>query len=228
MRVRDVAMEPYFQRYLDTRPLAPARGELFTRPDSTQPTERFFSSLTAEEQARILAWLLDVAQDVFAASGVQSSINVDPTIIASERGRNGFLRLAANAKSPVTFEFGEVPEDWTVESANRLFAQIRDHGHQSALDNYGKGVPDPVMLHDLQFDTIKISGAVTIGIDKGSEGKDRMETLYLDITNAGKQHVVQGVESQATFQWLKEVGFTTFQGYWFGIPMPAAGITHKH
>jgi len=54
MRLRGVRIEPYFQRYLDTRPLAPMRGELFTRPDAAVPTEQYFAQLTADEQAEIL------------------------------------------------------------------------------------------------------------------------------------------------------------------------------
>lgn len=228
MRLRDVPLEPYFQRYMDIRPLAPARGEMFTRPDTLEPTAQFFAALRTAEHVKILAWLLKVADEVFEASGVQSSINVDPSILATERGRNEFLRMAAATKHSVTFEFGEESQEWPVESANRLFAQIRDRGHESALDNFGKDDPDFDVLSTLQFDTIKVSGAATIGADRNPEAQERLEALFHAITDAGKQHVVQGVESQATYQWLREVGYTTFQGFWFSIPQPAAAITHKH
>ncbi len=228
MRMRDVPLEPYFQRYMDSRPLAPARGEMFTRPDTLQPTAEFFAALKTAEHVKILAWLLKVADEVFEASGVQSSINVDPAILSTERGRNEFLRMASSTKNPVTFEFGPEAQEWPFEAANRLFAQIRDRGHESALDNFGKDEPDHDMLHALQFDTIKIAGAASAAIDWSAEAQERMEALFHAITDAGKQHVVQGVESQSAFRWLQEVGFSTFQGFWFSIPQPASAITHKH
>ena len=228
MRLRGVRLEPYFQRYLDTRPLAPVRGELFTRPDLAAPTEQFFADLNTDEQAEILDWLLDIAAAIHSGSGIESSINVAPAIVATERGRNDFLYLAASAVTPITFEFSDLPPDWTDDEANRLFTHIRERGHQSALDNFGKGDLDIAAMNRLNFDTIKISGGVTFGFDRDIESQNRLERIYRAITDAGKQHVVQGVEAQSAFEWLKRVGYTTFQGYWFGIPTPAAALAHRN
>lgn len=219
-----VRIEPYFQRYMDTRPLAPARGELYTRPDDSVPTEKFFSVLTADEQAEILDWLLEVAAAIHATTGIESSINVDPSIVATQRGINDFLYLAASTPVRTTFEFSELPAGLSDVEANRLFTHIRERGHESALDNFGKGDPDLEALRNLQFDTIKISGAITIGADRDSESQERLARMYRAITDAGKQHVVQGVEAQAAFEWLRGVGYTTFQGYWFGVPAPAINL----
>lgn len=228
MRLRDVRIEPYFQRYMDTRPLAPARGELFTRPDSSASTEQYFSELDVDEQAEVLDWLLEIAESIHATRGIQSSINVAPAIVTTERGRNDFLYLAASTQTPVTFEFSELPSDWSEVEANRLFTHIRERGHQSALDNFGKGDIDLSLLGKLQFDTIKIAGGVTVGFDRGNESQDRLERIYRAITDAGMQHVVQGVEAQSAFEWLKRVGYTTFQGYWFSIPEPAVHLATLH
>lgn len=227
MRLRGVRIEPYFQRYMDTRPLAPARGELFTRPDAAVPTEQFFAQLTADEQAEILDWLLEVAAHIHIVSGVESSINVDPSIVASPRGRADFLYLVASSEPRVTFEFSELPADWSVADCNKLFNQIRERGHESALDNFGKGDPDLESLQELAFDTIKIAGGVTVGVDRDTERQQTLERIFQAITNAGKQHVVQGVEAQAAFEWLKRIGYTTFQGYWFGVPVPAVQLAQK-
>lgn len=219
MRLRGVQIEPYFQRYMDTRPLAQARGELFTRPDSSSSTQQYFAELNADEHAEVLDWLLDIAESIHTASGIESSINVAPAIVSTERGRNDFLYLAASTSVPVTFEFHELPPDWSDAEANRLFTHIRERGHQSALDNFG--VADLAVLSRLNYDVIKIAGDVTGGFDRGSESQERLEHIYRAITDAGKQHVVQGVEAQSAFEWLKQVGYTTFQGYWFDVPTPA-------
>lgn len=228
MRLRDVRIEPYFQRYMDTRPLAPSRGELFTRPDSSASTEQYFAGLDVDEQAEVLDWLLDIAESIHATSGLESSINVAPVLVNTERGRNDFLYLAASTRTPITFEFSELPADWSEVEANRLFTHIRERGHQSALDNYGKGDIDLSMLGKFQFDTIKIAGGVTVGFDRGTESQDRLERIYRAIADAGMQHVVQGVEAQSAFEWLKRVGYTTFQGYWFSIPEPAIHLATQH
>ena len=225
LRLRDVQVDPYFQRYFDTRPLAPVRGELFSRPDTEQPTEQFFAALESREHLQVLSWLLEVAEHVFTSTGMRSSINVDAAIVGTQRGRNEFLRAAGLAACPVTFEFAEVPDGWSAEEMNRLLLQIREREHESALDGFGRvgiGLTD---LRDYRFDTVKIAGAVTIEIDRGLEFQERMERIHDTIIDAGMQHVVQGVESQANFQWLQEVGFTTFQGYWFSIPAPAEGVS---
>jgi len=226
MQLRGVRIEPYFQRYTDTRPLATARGELFTRPDSSSSTERYFAGLNTDEHAEVLDWLLEIASLIHAGSGIESSINVAPAIVSTERGRNDFLYLAASTQVPVTFEFNELPPDWSDAEANRLFTHIRERGHQSALDNFGRGELDLGILSRLNYDTIKIAGGVTVGFDRGTESQDRLERIYRAITDAGKQHVVQGVEAQSAFEWLKRVGYTTFQGYWFSIPSPAIGLAH--
>ena len=225
LRLRDVQIDPYFQRYFDTRPLAPVRGELFSRPDTEQPTEQFFAALEPSEHLQVLSWLLEVAAQVFESTGMRSSINVDATIVSTHRGRSEFLRAAGLAMCPVTFEFGEVPDGWTAEEMNRLLVQIREREHESALDGFGRGPLDLADLRDYRFDTVKIAGAVTVALDRGLEFQERMEGIHDAIVDAGMQHVVQGVESQSTFQWLQEVGFTTFQGYWFSIPAPAESVT---
>ena len=227
LRLRDVQVDPYFQRYFDTRPLAPVRGELFSRPDTRQPTEQFFAELRPDEHLQVLTWLLDAAAQLFDDIGMRSSINVDAAIMSTQRGRNEFLRAAGMAASPVTFEFAEMPEEWGVDDINRLLLQIREREHETALDNFGRGVIDIEQLGDLRYDTVKIAGAVTMELERGPEYQERMERLHDAITGAGMQHVVQGVESQSTFQWLQEVGFTTFQGYWFSIPAPAEGVVAR-
>jgi len=58
--------------------------------------------------------------------------------------------------------------------------------------------------------------------------QDRLERIYRAITDVGMQHVVQSVEAQSAFEWLKRVGYTTFQGYWFGIPEPAIHLAVAH
>ena len=224
LRLRDVQVDPYFQRYFDTRALAPVRGELFSRPDTPQPTEQFFSSLRPDEHLQVLSWLLDAAAQVFDTTGMRSSINVDAAIMSTQRGRNEFLRAAGLAACPVTFEFAEMPAEWEVDDVNRLLLQIRERDHETALDNFGRGVVDIDHLTALRYDTVKIAGAVTMLLERGPEHQERLERIHDAIVGAGMQHVVQGVESQSTFQWLQEVGFTTFQGYWFSIPAPVDAL----
>ena len=225
LRLRDVQVDPYFQRYFDTRPMAPVRGELFSRPDTEQPTEQFFAALESHEHLQVLAWLLEVAAHVFTSTGMRSSINVDAAIVSTPRTRNEFLRTAGLAACPVTFEFGEVPDGWTSEEMNRLLVQIREREHECALDGFGRGGIDLADLRNFRFDTVKIAGSVTVSLDRGLEFQEHMERIHETIVDAGMQPVVQGVESQANFQWLQEVGFTTFQGYWFSIPAPADGVS---
>ena len=226
MRLHGVQVEPYFQRYLDTRPLAPVRGELFTRPDTPASTEEFFADLDVDEQAEVLDWLLDVASSIHEASGIESSINVTPAIVNTERGRHDFLYLAASTQVPITFEFTELPPEWTDAEANRLLTHIRERGHTSALDNFVADEASLASLGRLQFDAIKIAGDVSSGFDD-EDSRTLFERTYQAITDAGVQHVVQGVEAQSSFAWLKDCGYTTFQGYWFGIPTPALQLTTR-
>lgn len=225
MRIGDVRIDAYFQPYHDTRPLAPTRGELFTRPDTSQPTEQFFASLQPERHLEVLHWLLEVAAEINDESGRKSSVNIDAGLLDADRSRNAFVRMASSARCPVTFEFSALPEGWSSDEANHLISELRFMGHAAAFDNFGRSEDDFEVLREVQFDTVKVAGSVTAPLERSNESRETLERIHAVVTAAGLQHVVQGVESQAAYHWLQDLGFTTFQGYWFSIPAPAGSST---
>jgi EAL domain-containing protein (putative c-di-GMP-specific phosphodiesterase class I) len=43
----------------------------------------------------------------------------------------------------------------------------------------------------------------------------------------GRHSVVEGIEDGATYQYLRDMGFTTFQGYHFHRPEPILGFLSR-
>jgi|GEM_PF-2162548 len=109
----------------------------------------------------------------------------------------------------------------------RNLRTLRDLGVQIALDDFGTGYSSLSVLRELPFDTLKIDKSFLDAAEAGSATNAtvarRLLASMIDLGHdLGKNVVVEGVETQAQADLLKELDCDIVQGYLFGRPAPAS------
>ena len=222
--VDGVVLIPYFQPYVCVTNLDDRQGELLSRPQAVRQAQEFFTDLDSESQFAILEWQVDLQRRIHEETGARVSINVHNRIVESEESRAWFLEIVGQASAPTTFEFTETYPMPPIAASNRLLRDIRALGHLSALDDFGTGLNGMSLLTDYDFDVIKIDRSLIYDLPGRAEKQKTLRLMLEMLRVLGKEHVVEGVETQEVMDILRELGYTTFQGYLLGEPTPVAGL----
>ena len=224
MAVNGVVLAPYFQAYRCLASPGTLCGELLTRPDVARRTEEFFSDLDVEGQFQILEWQVGIQHRMLDLLGARVAINVHNSMVEAEEGRARFLAIVERASAPTTFEFTETYPMPPIAASNRLLRDIRALGHKSALDDFGTGLNGMSLLTDYDFDVIKLDRSLVFDLPGRAEKQKTLRLVLEMLRVLGKEHVVEGVETQEVLDLLVDMGFSTFQGYLFGQPAPVASL----
>jgi EAL domain-containing protein (putative c-di-GMP-specific phosphodiesterase class I) len=173
----------------------------------------FFHQLTPPERFAIFEQQNQIADALFEQSGIRSSVNIDNGLVELQEFRNKVLASIRNSSAPTTYEFTEVYPMPPPELMNPVFRVLRDNGKRSALDDFGTGFNGMSLFFDFDFDVVKIDRSLIVDIDTRPAKLKVLGLIGQMIETLGKEHVVEGVETQSQSDRLHGCGFHTFQGY---------------
>ena len=101
-----------------------------------------------------------------------------------------------------------------------VIGDLRRHGFQVEMDDFGSGYSSLNMLSDMPFDILKMDMRFVKNIEE-SETDMRLVKLILDIARYLDVVVVaEGVETQGQLDLLQQGGCDLVQGYYFSRPLP--------
>ncbi len=180
----------------------------------------FFHQLEPIQRFAIFEHQNQLADRLFEATGIRSSVNVDNELVESQELRAKVLASIQRATAPTTYEFTEVHPMPPSELMNPIFRVLRDSGKLSALDDFGTGFNGMSLFVDFDFDVVKIDRSLIMDIDSRPAKLKVLSLIGQMIETLGKDHVVEGVETQAQMDRLRACGFHTFQGYLMHRPEP--------
>lgn len=138
----------------------------------------------------------------------------------SQDFRKEVLNSIQRATAPTIYEFTETYPMPPSELMNPIFKVLRDAGKRSALDDFGTGFNGMSLFVDFDFDIVKIDRSLIVDIDVRPVKLKVLNLISEMIEALGKQHVVEGVETQSQLDKLRACGFHTFQGYALHRPEP--------
>lgn len=203
--------------------------EILSRPRA--PADRghtnmasFFHQLTPEERLTIFEHQNLLADQLFDRSGIRSSVNIDNSLVEMPEFRSRVLAAIRSTAAPTTYEFTEVYPMPPPELMNPVFRVLRDNGKRSALDDFGTGFNGMSLFVDFDFDVVKIDRSLIVDIDSRPAKLKVLALIGEMIDTLGKEHVVEGVETQAQSDKLHGCGFHTFQGYLLHRPEAIEGF----
>jgi len=102
-----------------------------------------------------------------------------------------------------------------------ILAMLQSMGVRLSVDDFGTGYSSLTHLRELPIDEIKIDKSFVMGLT-GNDADAAIVRTVIDLGhNLGKQVCAEGVEDEATWNRLADLGCDLAQGYWIARPLPA-------
>ena len=120
------------------------------------------------------------------------------------------------------FEVTESTQIKDLESVNRVLSGLWKLGHHICLDDFGAGAAGYQYLRALDIDFVKIDGVYIRKAWTTEDGRTLLRSMADLCQELGLATIGEFVETAAQARFLRDVGVTYGQGYFFG--KPAVGI----
>ncbi|GAB2520327.1 putative bifunctional diguanylate cyclase/phosphodiesterase [Lysobacter humi (ex Lee et al. 2017)] len=103
-----------------------------------------------------------------------------------------------------------------------VLQRIRDLGVGISIDDFGTGYSCLAYFRNIPADELKIDRSFVTGLLTDPANGEIVRLIIELAHRFGLRVAAEGVEDDATFERLRELGCDSVQGYLFGRPMPAA------
>lgn len=131
------------------------------------------------------------------------------------------LHSSGVAASRLTLEITEDVLLENVDSAIEKMRLLKKTGIRFSIDDFGTGYSSLTYLKRLPIDEIKIDKSFVIDMLQDDSDAALAETI-VNLTHRLKlSSVAEGVETEAQYRYLKELGCDVYQGYLFSRPVSA-------
>lgn len=114
--------------------------------------------------------------------------------------------------------------DFIREQVDRFRAQ----GFQVWMDDFGSGYSSLDVLQSIKFDLLKFDMGFLRRLDNGDEGKIILTSMVKMATSLGVDTVCEGVETADQVRFLREIGCSKLQGYYFMKPAPPHQLIERY
>ena len=110
------------------------------------------------------------------------------------------------------------------ERALGVLGQLRELGVRVAIDDFGTGYSSLAYLKRLPVDQLKIDRSFTLNVCADRSDLAIVRSVIELGHQLDLQVVAEGVEDEASWQLLLDLGCDEAQGYFFSRPLPAAAL----
>ncbi|MCR5286307.1 MAG: GGDEF and EAL domain-containing protein [Treponema sp.] len=131
------------------------------------------------------------------------------------------------------------PEKLTIEITESIIGKDYDYmksqikrfqslGYKVWMDDFGSGYSSLEILHDFQFDLIKFDMKFMQEFNKSEKSKILLSGLMRTAINLGIDTICEGVENKKQVDFLKEIGCTKLQGFYYCKPIPLIEVFERY
>lgn len=114
-----------------------------------------------------------------------------------------------------------------IAAVNELMKNLHENGYKISMDDFGTGYSNLSSLASFDFDTIKLDK--NFCSDKEKEKERIILQFVVKLAKSLDINVLcEGVETKELVDFLKDIGCTLIQGYYFDKPMPAEDLKEKY
>ncbi|MCK5664025.1 MAG: EAL domain-containing protein, partial [Thiotrichaceae bacterium] len=180
-------------------------------------------------------WMLDAScrtlKNWIMDHSILSNITMAVNVSASQISTDSFVTfvLATLKKyniKPEQLEL-EITENTLMKDMDLVVGklkQLSSHGVHFAVDDFGMGYSSLSYLQTLPLNNLKIDRSFIATIQSADDKNSIITAIVAMAKELGLKIVAEGVENEAQFNYIKAIGCTTIQGYWYGRPMPAENL----
>jgi len=108
-----------------------------------------------------------------------------------------------------------------VESAITMMKQFRGLGIRLSIDDFGTGYSSLAYLRRFPINELKIDKSFIIDTPHDEEASNIVKSIVSLADHLNLKIVAEGVETMAHVEFLKTLGISTVQGYFYSKPLPA-------
>jgi EAL domain-containing protein (putative c-di-GMP-specific phosphodiesterase class I) len=161
------------------------------------------------------------------AGKFQVSVNVSPRQFGNRRLPeivDAILRRTG--VEPETIEL-EITESCLVNEPERFIVTLnalKELGVRLAIDDFGVGYSSMAYLKAFPVDRLKVDRTFVEGLATSEKDRSILRAIVSLGHNLGMRVLAEGVETAEQHYFLRDVGCDEVQGYFFGMPLPAAEI----
>ena len=184
---------------------------------------------------RIAEWVLETACTQAAAweragQSLRIGVNLSPSQFQSgDLASSVAQALARTGLDPTSLEL-EVTEDILLhdeQGALNTFLKIQALGVRIVFDDFGTGFASLSYLKKFPLDGLKIDRSFVLGLLANPADAAIVNSTIGLSKQLGLSVIAEGIENQATADFLVSMGCEEGQGYCFGRPMPAADFERQ-
>ncbi len=124
----------------------------------------------------------------------------------------------------LTLELTESVLVHDIDLAAAILVELKTLGVRLALDDFGTGYSSLSYLARLPFDILKVDKAFVAGLQRGQTEARLAAAVVALAQSLHLDTVVEGVETAWQLAMMREMGCTTFQGFLWSPPVPAAAF----
>ena len=136
--------------------------------------------------------------------------------------------LKESGLAPYRLEL-EVTESMLMEDTEGIAEQLRSLkalGVSVAMDDFGTGYSSLAYLWQFGFDKLKIDRSFVSALEKDEHrARQILSTIIMLAHQLGMKVTAEGIETMRQAEILRGLACDQFQGYLFGRPAPASGVT---
>lgn len=120
----------------------------------------------------------------------------------------------------ITVEITESIMGRDFEFMKEQVERFRELGFPVWMDDFGSGYSSLDVLQSIKFDLIKFDMSFMTRLEAGKEGRILLTELMRMATSLGLDTVCEGVETGSQVRFLREIGCSKLQGYYYSKPVP--------
>jgi EAL domain-containing protein (putative c-di-GMP-specific phosphodiesterase class I) len=176
----------------------------------------------AIELATALGFATVTATSAEGSAGTRLNINFLPNAVYEPAA---CIRLTLDAArrtgfplDRITFEIVEQEELSQEQHLQRIITEYKRHGFQVALDDFATGYSGLSRLAALRPDIVKLDRVMIQDIDRDPMRRAIVAAVVALCREIGVKPVIEGVETAAEVQTLREIGVRFMQGFYFAKP----------
>jgi EAL domain-containing protein (putative c-di-GMP-specific phosphodiesterase class I) len=121
----------------------------------------------------------------------------------------------------ITIEITESVVMSDIDDAVEKMNQLKAHGISFAIDDFGTGHSSLAYLKRLPIDVLKIDRSFVQDVVDDCDNRAIVDSILSMASHLGLKIVVEGIETEAQFEFFNDRGAECFQGYLFSQPVSA-------
>ena len=163
-----------------------------------------------------------------AGHDVGVAVNVAPRTLHDEDFPETLALILAQTGCPASALTLEITESDIMAEPARTIAVLQrldEMGVQLSVDDLGTGYSSLAYLRRLPVHEVKIDRSFVMHLADNDDDEAIIEAIIALGHRLGKRIVAEGVEDEAAYHRLRELGCNVAQGYWLSRPVPAAQMS---